>query len=227
MGKINLKMQVRPKFFWASLIVFLFGTSVVFFLLKENEEDLKILFQKQFLRTTKEKTMIERKLIDTSLAKKRIEEELVTEKDRSLTLEKVVEEKEKQINLTLDKLEKEIVARRQAEAELLIAMREKSVLETTLKEITDTPMTVELEKIVIKAVPGSVGRILEVNKEHGFVVVDLGRRNSLRLGDIFSIYRDDAFVGSVEVERIEEDICAAAVLPRWNVEEFREEDKVW
>ncbi len=233
MRKINLKLAVRPKFLWVSTIVFLFGTSAVFFLLKENEKDLKLFFQNEFLSTSKEKSIVEKKFIVAIMAKKRTEEQLVrteeqlvTEKERTVALGRELEERDQQIRVTLNKLENEIGGRRQAEAKLIIVMREKKNLEGKIREVKGESEAIDLERIVVASGPRLGGKVLEANKEYGFVVVDLGRDNDVRLGDVFSIYRENALIGSAEVEKVEEEFCAAAILPGWEQGEFRENDKV-
>lgn len=48
------------------------------------------------------------------------------------------------------------------------------------------------------------GRILVVNKEYAFAVVNLGRRDGIAKGDIFSIYQKGKYIGDVIVEKIDE-----------------------
>lgn len=240
MGKINFKSLIKPKFFWSIVIVILLIATTTFHMLKEKEKSLRIHTQKQLTQTIVEKKAVEKELMETINAKEVVEEELVTEKGRTLALEKEVkgkegqiklilsklEEKENQVKLTLDKLEKEITARREAEAQLIIAMREKRTLETKLKEFTEAPKTVELEKIVVKIAPVLAGRVLLVNKEHAFIVVNLGRANDLKIGDVLSVYRNDEFLGKAQIEGIKERISAATILPDWQDVEFKENDEV-
>ncbi|MFC1667459.1 hypothetical protein ACFL0P_06340 [Candidatus Omnitrophota bacterium] len=55
------------------------------------------------------------------------------------------------------------------------------------------------------------GRIVTVNKEHGFVVVDLGKRDGIDIEDVFDVYRGDLQVGSIEVIQARERIAAADI----------------
>jgi len=65
-----------------------------------------------------------------------------------------------------------------------------------------------------------------VNREYDFIVADLGRGDNVKLGDVLSVYRNEKFIARVQVERLEENICAAAVLPGWQNVEFNESDEV-
>ena len=224
MLKIDLQALNKPKIIYPALVILLIA-SVTFYVLKEKERSLRIYTQKQLTQTTEEKRIVEGKLVETVKAKDAVETELTSEKEKSLTLKKELEDKEQQIKVTLDRLEREITARKKAEAQLMITLKEKENLEVKVKNLKEAP-TIELEKIVIK--PGSVitGKITMVNKEYAFVVVNLGTQHNLKAGDILSVYRNDEFIGKVQIERAEEKMSAAAVLPDWQNVEFKESDIV-
>lgn len=225
MEKINLKLVVKSKFFWGSIIVLLLITTTTFCILKEKEKTLRISVQEELAGTIVKKKAVENKLAETVKSKEKVQEELTAEKERTFALEKKVEEKERQIKLVLEKLEKEIAARQEAEANVVMAMKTKRILEAKVKRLAKRPKVFVLEKIIVKPAPVLTGKVLEVNNEHTFVVVDLGKLDKLNLGDILSIYRNDRFVGRVQVEKVREDICAAAVLPEWYGVEFKREDE--
>lgn len=228
MKKVNLKLLFKPKVFWPSSIIILLIVSSTLYIFKEKEKVLRISIQKQLTKTVEEKKVVENILAGTISAKKLVEEELVAEKERTLALQKEVKEKKHQIEVTLDKLKKEIITRREAEGRLLMVMKEKSILEIKLRELTKAPKIIELEKIVVEPVPTpvSVGKILKVYKEFAFVVVDLGKVNNLELGDVLAVYRNEEFVGKVLVEKVENEMSAAAILSDRRDFEFRENDVV-
>jgi len=227
MKKINLKSLVRPRFFWGGSIIFLLVISITFYILQEKEMKTRVFTQKQLIRTIESEKVVANNLIETIKAKEIVEEEFAAEKKRSLALEKEVEGKDRQMQLTLDKLEKEIASRHKVEDQLVIVMKEKKVLEAKVTRFSETPRkAIELEKIVVKSVPGLTGEVLVANKEHAFIVVNLGRADNLRLGDILSVYRNDKFIGRAQVQRMEEKMTAATVLPDWEDVEFKENDKV-
>ncbi|MBU2540730.1 MAG: hypothetical protein KJ593_02410 [Candidatus Omnitrophica bacterium] len=212
MRKINLNSLVRPKFLWISIIVLLLVTSTIFYILEEKQKALRVLTQKQLAKTVEEKDIIQRDLRETSKAKRRVEEEL--------------KEKKYQIKLTLDRLEKEINVRRQAEGQLIVVLREKWALQDELSKFTRKPKTIGLERIIVSAAPVLVGKVLAVEKEHRFVVVNLGKENNIKLGDILSVYRKGEFIGRVQIEKVKEEISTASILPEWQDLEFKENDEV-
>jgi len=225
MFKLSQNLLVRPKVFWPSLIVLLI-LSISFFALKEKEKRARIDTQRRLTNTIAEKRVVEHKLEETTITKNTLQKELGLEKERVITLGKELNAKKRQIRLTLEKLEKEATARREAETHLIIALKEKRALETKAMELAKATKTIELEKIVVKITPPLVGRVVTVNREYDFIVADLGREDNIKLGEILSVYRNDEFIGSAQVERVEESICAAAILPAWHDVEFNENDTV-
>ena len=184
------------------------------------------MFEVTVAEKTGEKKAVENEFTITLKSKAILQEELAAEKERSLALEKEVEEKEGQIKLVLDKLEKEIAARHRAETQLILAVKEKMMLETKLKQFSETPEAIELEKVVVKVRPELAGKVLMVDEKHDFIVINLGRTDNLKLGGTLSVYRNGKFIGRVQVEKVEERISAAAIMPQWQDVKFEENDEV-
>jgi chromosome segregation ATPase len=55
------------------------------------------------------------------------------------------------------------------------------------------------------------GRVVTINKEHNFVVIDLGKQDGINIGNKFNVYRGDAFLGSVEIIQARDRIAAADI----------------
>lgn len=74
--------------------------------------------------------------------------------------------------------------------------------------------TVELAPIVVRGdqqKPQLTGRIVSIKKEDNFVIIDLGQSQGVRPADTFSVYRNDAFVATIEVLQVRKDISAADI----------------
>ena len=86
---------------------------------------------------------------------------------------------------------------------------------------------VELERIVVSSAsaPTLQGRIVSVHQDWDFVVIDLGW-DAVRIGDIVSIMRDEQVFAKARVERVQQGVCAASVLPEWKSAEVRINDLV-
>lgn len=55
------------------------------------------------------------------------------------------------------------------------------------------------------------GSIVSVNEDNNFVIVDLGERSGIKVGDAYKVYHNGVQVGSVEVIQIRQDISAADI----------------
>ena len=203
--KVNLNALVRPKIFWPTMAILL-TLCVTFYTQKEKEKSIRIAKETELLRTVEAKKVVENKL---------------TEAEKQITA------RDEQIKLTLDKLEKEGTARIDLEAQLVTVIKEKQDLATQIEELAvKLSKNIELEKIVIKTSTGLKGKILSYNKDNNFVVTDLGSQNNLKLGDILSVYRNDVFIGRIQIEKFEGTSSAAVVLSPWKNVEFKENDVV-
>jgi hypothetical protein len=203
--KINLNSLVKPKVFWPAILILLI-LCATFYIQKEKEKSIRIAKETELLRTIEAKKVVESKLTEA---------------------EKQISARDEQIKLTLDKLEKEVTAKKDLEAQLVTALKEKQDLTGQIEELAaKMPQNIELEKIVIKTSSGLKGKILSYDKDNNFVVTDLGSQSNLKLGDILSVYRDDVFIGRVQIEKFEGTSSAAVVLSPWKNVEFKENDVV-
>ena len=71
---------------------------------------------------------------------------------------------------------------------------EKNSLEDKVKTRISPKKGVELKKIVVRISPPAKGRIIEVNKEFDFAVINLGERDDIQEGDIIGIYRNNSLI---------------------------------
>ncbi len=205
MPKINLNSFVKPKIFWPSIIILL-AICITLYVQKEKEESIRIAKETELLRTIEAKKVVENKLTES---------------------EKQIAARDEQIKLALDKFEKEAAARKEIEAQLVTVVKEKQDLALRIEELAaKMPKNIELEKIVIKTPSELKGKILSYDKDNVFVVTDLGNQNGLKLGDILSVYRDDVFIGRVQIEKFEGTSSVAVVLSTWKNVEFKENDVV-
>jgi len=92
-----------------------------------------------------------------------------------------------------------------------------------LEEIVIVPkqpktQEIRLEPIVEEAVSALEtalnGRILSVDVETEFVIVSLGEKDGIVVGNVLSVYRNDNYVGDIKVTRLQSEMSAAdLVLP--------------
>ena len=91
------------------------------------------------------------------------------------------------------------------QTELLLARKSQEPSGTTVAELPIVTVRRAREA-------DATGRVLQVNPEWNFVVIDQGWE-AVRLGDRMAITRDAAVVAVAEVERLSDRACAARVLP--------------
>jgi len=86
---------------------------------------------------------------------------------------------------------------------------------------------VELQRIVVSDAGAAElnGRVLSVHEQWNFIVIDLGW-DAVKIGDLVSIFRDEQLLAKARVERVQEGVAAATVLPEWKAVEIHVNDLV-
>jgi flagellar basal body-associated protein FliL len=60
------------------------------------------------------------------------------------------------------------------------------------------------------AVPsGMEGKVLVINKDYSFAVINLGSKDGVGVGDVFAVYHNDKYTGDVKVEKVHDSMAAA------------------
>lgn len=70
------------------------------------------------------------------------------------------------------------------------------------------------------------GQLLVINKEYNFVVISLGSEDGVALGDVFSVYHKNTYIGDVKIEKIHDSMAAAGFLTSDIKDKVNEGDKV-
>ena len=115
----------------------------------------------------------------------------------------------------------------QLQGELAVTLQEHQGTPGQARQQQPKPAPVQLEKIVVSDA-GSVGlqgRVLSVHRDWSFVVIDLGW-DAVKIGDVASVFRNEQLLAKVRVDRVQEGICAATLLPEWEHADVRVNDSV-
>lgn len=168
-----------------------------------------------------DRAMSEKIVLENNALKSRVSEfeeiakeynSLLAEKDsmraRIARLENDVESKGQEINKFKVAFQESAVKLQEMRAEAYHSPREVE-LPPIVAQKTAKLTAPSLERIGEKA--GIEGRIVTVNKEHNFVVIDLGKQDGIGIGNKFNVYRGQAFLGSVEVIQARDRIAAADI----------------
>lgn len=219
---------------WITLsIISLFSAGgLLYFMLQERTQRIET--EQKLSETEKAKRAVEIKLDHTQL-------ELIQFKDQAVLLAKQFEEEKKKYLAVLEQVEKKDSQIKELDnslanekkqstnlANVLAQLRENyGTLEERLKQAklkteeikqhlgkSTRQSEVELKKIVIKPKPKKElsGKVLVVNNEFHFVVIDLGRKNGVSVGDELGIYEGSEEIGKVQVEKVYDAMATASIL---------------
>ncbi|MCM8795605.1 MAG: hypothetical protein NC928_02835 [Candidatus Omnitrophica bacterium] len=151
---------------------------------------------------------------EEALAKiEQLKTDLEQQKDLRQNLEKKLTQAEKDVQVLQGQLREMESRKQELEAKL-----------NTL-EAQGQQQGVELGKIVV-APEGKIpevktevsdkekleGKILVVNKDYNFVVINLGSKDRVALGDIFSVFHGHQYIGDVRIEKIHDSMSAAGFM---------------
>ena len=81
------------------------------------------------------------------------------------------------------------------------------------------------KKVSTSQVKGLEGKIVVVNKEFNFVVINLGSKDNVMVGDEFSVSRDGKPIGDIKIEKVHEAMSAAGFGPELK-DLIKENDKI-
>jgi len=180
---------------------------------------------------------LERQLGEVQTDRERLREALAGEQARIQQLSEAFSAKSQELQRVIDRLTEEETIVRELQEKLLVMQRQVEQLQgelaLNLQERTassPTGKTVQLEKVVVAqptstSPAGSQGRVLSVHPQWRFVVTDLGW-DVVKIGDVISIYRNEQLLGKARIERVQEEVSAATLLPEWTETEIQINDVV-
>ncbi len=70
------------------------------------------------------------------------------------------------------------------------------------------------------------GKVLVVNKEYDFAVINLGAQDAINAGDIFSVYHGDSYIGNIQVDKTRGAISACGFTSKELKDKISEGDRV-
>ena len=130
-----------------------------------------------------------------------------------------------------------------AKKQLADLQKAKGELESKVMELSGQPF-VELETVRVAndqeagteqsaAMPASAssvdfaqGQVVVINREYDFVVMNMGKNRGLSVGQEFQVVRGSEVLGKVKVEKVYDELSAAAILPESQKNNIREGDSV-
>ncbi len=70
------------------------------------------------------------------------------------------------------------------------------------------------------------GRILSVDTGTGFVIVSLGKKDGLDVGNILSVYHNENYVGDIKITRLQSEMSAADLVLPFSIRNIQRNDQV-
>jgi hypothetical protein len=70
------------------------------------------------------------------------------------------------------------------------------------------------------------GRVISVDEETEFVIIDLGKKHGMTLGRMLSVYRGDQYLGDIKVTRVQPEMSAADIILPLTGKILRKNDQV-
>jgi len=187
--------------------------SSLFIILSKMNDNKGIIAEKTAIFQSKNKTL-RKQIKQLTSSKNDLEESVIR-----LTQNK------KEIANRLEEIENFI----QTEIKEIWGLKEKldSAFEESSKPMPSTPVKIEgffdegKEKLTDnsnskKSNSGFNGKIISMNEENHFVIVDIGKSSGLRLGDNINVYRNTERIASLEIIQIRKKIAAANLKKQWS-----------
>ncbi len=162
--------------------------------------------------------------------------DLAKERQRTQELSAAITEKNAQLDKAVTRLAEEERAARELHVRVATTQQRMDQLQGELAMAIQNhkseaksagASTVELQRIVVSSAetPVPQGRVLAVHRDWNFVVIDLGW-DAVKIGDTVSIFHDQALLAKAQVERVQEGIAAATILPQWQAADIHINDRV-
>ena len=213
-----------------SIISLLCALGLLFFMLQEKNK--RIVTEQRLSETEKAKRGVEIKLEHLQL-------ESIQLREQAQILAKELEQEKKDQQASLAAIEKKDTRINGLESNLVNEKKQRATLANSLAKLRENYDSVEerleeanlkikelsghlekfsgkggvaLKRIVVKPKKKLSAKVLVVNREFHFVVIDLGRKDGIMAGEELIVYQDSKEVGKVQVEKIYDAMSTAAIL---------------
>ena len=210
---------------------------------KSENEDL----QQRLTDTRSAKERVEGELTRTKDELAKDVQQLEEERKAKETLAKSVDERQHEIDRLAKDLD-QFRGERQALAQQVTQLQQerdglqgkvgaleqaKTELDNKVTELSKHP-SVELDRVVVNGSGSSTvssggalqGQVLVVNRDYDFIVMNLGRNHGLSVGQEFQVSRGSDVLAHVKVEKIYDELSAAAIMPNSKKDDIKEGDEV-
>jgi len=168
---------------------------------------------------------------------KELEAQLKAEVERSQKLGELYEQKQQEEASKLEKIQdsRENTTAEKSNAEEAAPVEDANV-GIELEEIVIIPRAPKAQDIVeeptleeegVSVFESALdGRILSVDTETEFVIVSLGKKDGLDVGNILSVYHNENYVGDIKITRLQSEMSAADLVLPLSIRNVQKNDQV-
>lgn len=168
---------------------------------------------------------------------KELEAQLKAEVERSQKLGELYEQKQQEEASKLEKIQdsRENTTAEKSNAEEAAPVEDANV-GIELEEIVIIPRAPKAQDIVeeptleeegVSVFESALdGRILSVDTETEFVIVSLGEKDGLDVGNILSVYHNENYVGDIKITRLQSEMSAADLVLPLSIRNVQKNDQV-
>ncbi len=201
----------------------------------------KRLLEKELDNLSKQKQVLETEFADS----KKEKESLISKineydgkiQDMTTASEAKVQQLTSEINrlrAELSKNEKELPKKDEEIAYLKkMILNSRTKIAGLNKKLNENPQpngargSVNLPQITVTPAAQKINaKVVEVNTEYGFIVIDAGEKGGVKAGDTLFVSRDKELLGKVVVEKTRDTICVAKILYKSLTDAVRKGDEV-
>ena len=156
-----------------------------------------------------------------------LEDKLSQSQDEGKKIKTQIKDLEQQ-KTDLEMRVKELESSKKVELGKVVVNPDQAVLDRRAKTKADkkkSAASTAVEKNAAVKAGALEGKVLVVNKEFNFIVINLGNKDGVEIGDEFGVYHGDKLSGNVKVEKVHESMSAAGFSDDYK-SKFFESDKV-
>lgn len=189
--------------------------------------------QRRYAEAVRSRQQLQHKLDGVVQQHEQTKAELAQERERSQGLSDALESMQAKMDETLNRLAEETRTVRTLHARMAAMQGQMDQLQGELALALQDDGgaargggAVKLERVVVSAegLGAPEGRVVSVHPDWNFVVITLGW-DQVKIGETVSIFRDEQLTAKARIERIQEGVCAATVLPEWKISDVQQNDR--
>lgn len=171
---------------------------------------------------------------DTLLEAKKLKEEVVALNNAKAALEADLKASNERISVLKGKLDlfESSLQKRKAEqaaqgAAAPAVQLDKIVVSAAEAAPKEAPAKTAVEAQAVQPVPPAPleGKVLAVNEEYDFIVISLGKKDNIAIGDAVQILRQDKKIAEAKIEEVRDTMSVAMPVAQGMIKNIKEEDR--